>query len=259
MTDDIAELLNEERGAPGLSPAARERVRARLLAAVAVPVVAGAAAGALAVKAGVGAAPTASLLSRILSRLLASKWSLSIVMLAVGASGGAAVHAAAVAGPATTRLAPGGVDLKGGADAPVQSRALRTNPTVGVRPEDLPNAPVPTAIGTANATNGTHDDPREAREEALRKERTVLEVARTALTRGDFASARVALDRHASEFPRGQFREERESMMVQTLAGLGDGAAARARARQFHQQFPNSMFGAGVDKAAPPISVTEPR
>ncbi|GAC1573223.1 MAG: hypothetical protein NVS3B20_24330 [Polyangiales bacterium] len=81
-----------------------------------------------------------------------------------------------------------------------------------------------------------------APDEALGVERAILEVARTALARGDYDGSLVELARHAQRFPRGQLTEERESLAIQALSGAGRVAEARARATQFRKRCPGSML-----------------
>jgi TolA-binding protein len=76
----------------------------------------------------------------------------------------------------------------------------------------------------------------------LARERAALEVARTAIGRGQSASALQALAQHAREFPRGQLGEEREALWIQALLGSGQAAEARARAARFRARYPKSMM-----------------
>lgn len=87
------------------------------------------------------------------------------------------------------------------------------------------------------------------RESALARERALLDVARTALGRGDGAHALAFVSRHASEFPRGQMTEEREALAVQALTKLGRRSEAVQRGLDFHKTFPNSVLGPVVDAA----------
>jgi outer membrane protein assembly factor BamD (BamD/ComL family) len=83
----------------------------------------------------------------------------------------------------------------------------------------------------------------------LAGERALLDTAKTALGRRDYATALETLDRHAQKYPRAQLAEEREALAVQALVGLGRAADARARAERFKKAFPNSMLTPVVDAA----------
>jgi len=75
----------------------------------------------------------------------------------------------------------------------------------------------------------------------------VLEAARTAIERRDVPHALEALDRHEQRFPRGQLREERESLRIAALVMAGRDDEARTKAAEFHRAFPGSLQGASID------------
>jgi hypothetical protein len=128
-------------------------------------------------------------------------------------------------------------------------------------PSPPPPAPVVDPQPEPAAENGVRaESPRpraehlartEARERDrnLAAERALVEQARTALAREQGAAALAALERHARDFPQGELEEERESLRVQALAGLGQFDQARKTGARFHRRFPRSIFGAVVDEA----------
>ena len=77
---------------------------------------------------------------------------------------------------------------------------------------------------------------------ALEAERALLDVARTALGRGDGANALHATDEHARKFPRGILSEEREAMSIQALRLLHRDDEAEARLGRFRGRFPSSLI-----------------
>lgn len=87
------------------------------------------------------------------------------------------------------------------------------------------------------------------RDRGLAAERTLIEQARTALTRGKGETALLVLERHGRSFPAGALIEERESLLVQALVQLERYEEARQAAGKFHQRFPRSIFGAVVDES----------
>jgi TolA-binding protein len=115
-------------------------------------------------------------------------------------------------------------------------------PTVDVR--DLPRVasaqPASSAPSPASARPSNSD---------LTAERSLLDVARTALGRGDFANALVSADAHQKRFPKGALAEEREALAVQALAGAGRRDEARARAERFAKSFPGSILLPAVEAA----------
>ncbi|NOU26492.1 MAG: hypothetical protein HOO96_01185, partial [Polyangiaceae bacterium] len=108
----------------------------------------------------------------------------------------------------------------------------------GLRLEDLPRAP--TVTPSASVTSGVHGDD-------LAKERAVLDVARSALGRGDAANALVAAAEHERKFPQGALVEEREALAIQALAMQGRRTDAQTRAERFRKRFPRSMLLPAVD------------
>jgi hypothetical protein len=219
LPPDIAELFAEERGdrADALAPAARDRLRVRLAALGPVPVpVPAAPAGAAAAK---GA--------------IAAKIGIAAIAFGIGGVSGAAVHAMLAKAPPPAPVVT----------ASVSAETAMAPPSVVVSANDLPDAVAEAPSAHASAA------PPPSREDRLKRERSSLEVARTALTRGDFSAALAAIDRHSREFPRGQLAEERESMRIQALVGLGRGTEAREQAARFRRDFPGSMLQGTVDAA----------
>jgi hypothetical protein len=86
-------------------------------------------------------------------------------------------------------------------------------------------------------------------DEALARERQVIEKARSALDRHDADATLAAVDEHTKAFPHGQLVEMREALAVQALVYAGRGAEAKARAERFHRSFPGSMYSPVVDSA----------
>jgi hypothetical protein len=87
------------------------------------------------------------------------------------------------------------------------------------------------------------------RDPGLARERTLLDMARTALSRGDTAAALSAVDSHAREFPSSQLAEEREVLAIQALASASRTAEARRRGAAFRASFPKSALLPIVEEA----------
>jgi len=83
----------------------------------------------------------------------------------------------------------------------------------------------------------------------LAAERSLVEMARAALTRGQAERALAALRRHARQFPNGELTEEREGLLVQALVGAQRYDQAREKAEQFKKRYPRSLFAPVVDQA----------
>ncbi len=191
-----------------------------------------------------------------------------------GAIAGAGQEASRVAGAAlaTSRLAPViGAFFAGGIAGGI-AVATWIPPRVvvvenSVRDEATPTAHVVTAPSAtvtvpvshvealppvqplaAQSSSAAHERDL-VRDAALAREKTLLDVARTALGRGDGAHALAAVERHTKEFPRGRMREEREALAIQSLMKLGRRAEAAERGLRFQQTYPNSVLAPVVDAA----------
>ena len=91
--------------------------------------------------------------------------------------------------------------------------------------------------------------PSQPRADNISEERALLDTARTALGRGDGASAMTGVKKHEQRFPKGQLAEEREAIAVQALVALGSGDLARARGERFKRTYPNSVLAPAVSAA----------
>jgi hypothetical protein len=122
-------------------------------------------------------------------------------------------------------------------------------PTTDPPPSSAPLAvPAPSESPSASTSSSARPIDRN-REESLAAERSLLDIARTALGRGDGANALEAADRHTRDFPHGQLTEEREAIAIQALVKLGRTAEARARADRFRARYPHSVLLVVVDAA----------
>jgi hypothetical protein len=132
------------------------------------------------------------------------------------------------------------------ATAPTSLVAAAASPGLpSIDTKDLPSAPSVAASANAGADASTArggDD--------LAAERAALDVARTALGRGDGANALAACDEHARKFPRGALGEEREAIAVQALVLEHRTDDARARAERFRKTHPRSILLPAVLAAA---------
>lgn len=116
------------------------------------------------------------------------------------------------------------------------------------RPEVVVETHAPPHAEPAIAPSTAETSP-EQRAAALRGERAVLDEARAAVARGDGGAALVALEAHRAQFSQGALVEEREALLVLTLARLGRLEEARAKARAFQDSFPTSLMLPAVENA----------
>lgn len=112
-----------------------------------------------------------------------------------------------------------------------------SRPIAPLRYDDV--APANLIIGPVERTTRSEASVR-PRAEMGREELRVLEPARVAVARGEFAKAMRPIAEHARRFKEGQLAEEREALRVKALAGLGRTDEARRAAAAFVARFPRS-------------------
>lgn len=98
----------------------------------------------------------------------------------------------------------------------------------------------------------TTDDAARAPDEAARalaKERALLEVARTALSRGDATAALASLEKHRAQFSDAKLGEERDALLVLALVGAGRVGEAEKAAARFERAHPRSLLLSTVKAA----------
>ncbi len=162
------------------------------------------------------------------------------VAFAAGAASGVAGYAA-VEHARNARQAPPAMAAPS-SPAPSVPEAPEPAPTVSVPALNVPAAPPAASVAPATTAPPftPHAEPNEDAE--LTAERAQLEVARTALARGQAAAALTVLHADAAARPRGRLAEERDSMTIQALALAGRTDEARARATTFTRRYPRSLF-----------------
>jgi len=118
----------------------------------------------------------------------------------------------------------------------------RPRETAQKKVRDKPRAKRPT----------TTDDAARAPDEAARalaKERALLEVARTALSRGDATAALSSLEKHRAQFSDAKLGEERDALLVLALVGAGRSGEAEKAAVRFERAHPRSLLLSTVKAA----------
>lgn len=250
---NLDQLLESERARPGFSGRERATMWSGIQRSIGAAGVA-AAAGATAAAASSSAASHATS-HAVGGAAKLAKWKLAGLLSAValaGAGAGAGAHA---------RFAtPKVVEVERAAQ-PASAVSVVAPPQTA-SPEPVP--PTATALATAasSASAPSPAQPKAARAAApsaqtaapakdpsLARERTLLDMARTALSRGDASGALASLDTHAREFPRSQLAPEREVLAIQALASTGRMPEARKRAAAFRTHFANSPLLPIVDEA----------
>jgi hypothetical protein len=230
---DVLAAVRDARKLVEPDEGARARMRSRLLAALPPPPGDGGGegeGGRGGSRGGDRAAPAAPGLPKV------PLWTLAAA-LAVGGAAGLLYPRAPVERVVTVQAPP---VIAPPITAEAASAPEATLPSISMK--DLPSAPPLVPSGASTATVVTGGD--------LAAERALLDVARTALGRGDGASSLVACDEHARTFVRGALAEEREAIAVQALVLEGRGDDARARAERFRRTHPRSILLPAVLAAA---------
>ncbi|MEA2751137.1 MAG: hypothetical protein QOI41_5280 [Myxococcales bacterium] len=135
----------------------------------------------------------------------------------------------------------------------VAGTSTGASPLEAVSALSLPDAPRGSGsaaihlAGSATARGNASAEAPSSR--GLAAERALLDVARSALARGEAGEALVATERHAHEYPDGALVEEREAIAIKALVALGRMDEARSRARVHEQRFPNGLTVRAVKAA----------
>jgi hypothetical protein len=112
-----------------------------------------------------------------------------------------------------------------------------------------PTSPSQSGSVTSSTEAAPSSPPAKAmRAEEFQRELEMLEPARRAFARGDFAAVIRAADEHERAFPLGGLSEERDAMRARALFRQGRGAAARLAAAAFRRKFPNSAVLVEIEK-----------
>jgi hypothetical protein len=182
-----------------------------------------------------------------------------------GAHGGGAPTARQVGWSFARPLSLVSALLVGGAGGALLTRALERPPTPVIVYVSRPSSPGPSAPASLPASEGRMELPASvpapgisARAAAsapephagqLAQERALLDVARTALGRGEGEETLTALGKHEKRYPNGQLAEEREAIGIQALLLLARYDEARARGGRFRQRYPGSVLLPAVEAA----------
>jgi hypothetical protein len=244
-------LLGEIREPPPASAEVRARAFARLAATLPIGGSDPGSSSGNAGSGGPGAASGAAHAGGAIGKALAARvpaWSLVASFVAGGAVAASIVSRAPSPGASPSASTSTVVDV---APGPSSDPAL-ASPSIAAPSASAPSAPssaspsasVASASTTRPTARGSGGEPPSARsaDASLEQERSLLDVARTAVGRGDGASALRAAEVHAKRFPRGVLAEEREAMIIQALRLLHRDDEARARLDRFRGRFPTSLL-----------------
>jgi hypothetical protein len=174
-----------------------------------------------------------------------SGWKLAtagLVTFALGGAAGAVIHASATPPRVEVRYVERLVSVDVRRDGGLEASEV---PPVVARPIASPHATRPEPPRTVVSAEPTAP----SSDEALARERQVIERARAALMRGDATGALAAVDEHSKAFSHGQLVEIREALAIQALVRAGRHDEARQRRERFLHSFPGSMYLPVIESA----------
>jgi outer membrane protein assembly factor BamD (BamD/ComL family) len=119
---------------------------------------------------------------------------------------------------------------------------------VGEGPRPTSTAQSGAVVSSTEAAASAPSSAKALRAEEFRRELQILEPARRAFARGDFAAVIRAADEHQRTFPFGGLAEERDAMRARALFRQGRRADARLAAAAFRGNFPNSAVLGDIEK-----------
>ncbi|MGC4121608.1 MAG: sigma-70 family RNA polymerase sigma factor [Myxococcales bacterium] len=251
LPPEIEDLLDDERQAMVVPPFGAEEA---VLASVMATVGTGAAGAATAAAASAGSTSSSaagsaagSAASGAVQTSLAAKLVSGAVLFAVGSVAGAGGHAlyqSHFVPPPAPIVQIVQVPAPPPAPTPAPAEAVPASPVAA-----LPPAPAAAVAPPRRALPEPRPAAAHTSDTALAAERSVLEVARMALVRGQADGAIAELEKHARAFPKGQLVEEREVLLVHALVTAGRYGEARTRGKQFAERYPASMLLPVVQEA----------
>jgi hypothetical protein len=136
---------------------------------------------------------------------------------------------------------------------PAPAPALRAPRLAGPTAE----APSATSIEGPRSTTPppatSRPSPSPSSASTLEAERSLLDEARSALSRGDALRALSLAESHIRRFGHPQLAEEREALAIQALVSAGRYEEARGRAARFRTAWPSSLFLPAVEASVASI------
>jgi TolA-binding protein len=231
----LREYVEAEKTCPDPSPEVGQRVFSRLAVSLGLPPGLG---ETVPTSSGPSMSPVRTGLSR-----LAGLSGRGVATFLVGAAVGAATYGA-VEYLRRKPAPPAPIAVVAAPVAP-EAPSLPLPDTAAMEAPVVAEAPAATSVRGREPTPSTGD----SRDRGLAAERKLVEMARTALGRGQIDGALAALRQHVRSFPKGQLAEERDSLLVQALVAKGDFSQARVQATRFARRYPHSLFSPVVEQA----------
>lgn len=251
LGDDVRQLLQAERDAPGPDGAALDRVWTRVQATVAQ------APASTPAESGAGGGSTGLIGKAVIVAVVAAAGTWFVAQQPTGPEVDIVGEAPAVTVaepetllPAKTETQPAPVSEAlpaSGAGTAVGSEigaATSTRPPAVTSPPPtaLPATAAERELPPASEPASTEARKTRPRRSDLAAERTLLDQARIALRAGRPGAALRTARSHRRRFPLGVLAEERDSILVQALASVGRKDDARSRGQRFLDRYPGSVY-----------------
>lgn len=145
--------------------------------------------------------------------------------------------------PSIVHTAEGNVAPAVHAIAPTPAAAeAPSRPNVEARPAPAKSRAASENVRAARSTGAEVSD--------VRDQIRMIDEARAAMDRHDPSTALVSIDRYASKYPEGMFRQEARILRILALDDRGDHARATALARSFLASYPTSAHVARIERIA---------
>jgi hypothetical protein len=240
LDDDILALVKGAKHVAEIDPARRASILAVTAAKIGAGVGGGGDGG------GAGASASASAGASAGAGAL-GKLGVAIALFVAGVGVGVMIDRALIADGGREPSGPVAIAAR-----PVAATTSSSAPPLeAVSAASLPDAPRASNSGatTASASARGAGSGEAPSSRGLAAERALLDVARSALARGEAGEALAATERHAREYPDGSLLEEREAIAVKALVALGRMDEARTRARALELRFPNGLTVRAVKAA----------
>jgi hypothetical protein len=126
---------------------------------------------------------------------------------------------------------------------------LDATPRPDATPPATDTAPAKASSPTPRAPATTEPHPEEPTAQRFARESHLIDRARTALRRRLFDDALVALMRHERTFPKGQLREERDVLIIETYIAKGEVRIATRRMEAYFRTYPKGLHRERVKRA----------
>jgi hypothetical protein len=127
------------------------------------------------------------------------------------------------------------------------SEFAKPSPSVALPPPAVVVVPTLNPTPALSATQAPDTVSHASGKADVVEELRILDRARRADSRGEYATALALVAEHERRFPHGRLAEDREVLRMRAFVGLDRGSDAHATAAKFRRQFPRSVLLSKID------------